>query len=109
MGDIKQSNNVNFKNALCYLPMAAIVLFFTENKRSAILNKHIKYGIILLWIYIVGKTIIGAIPFLSFLDGLLLILYVWISGVLWYKAYNGENVDVEYIDKFETKIKENLK
>ncbi len=109
MWDMKQSSNVNLKHALCYLPIAAIVIFFTENKRSVELNKHIKYGIFLLLTYVMLKTIIEWILWIQFLWGLLLIVYTWISGVLWYKAYMGENIDVEYIDKFEKKIKENLK
>jgi DNA polymerase III delta subunit len=36
-------NSDNLKNALCYVPFAAIVLFFTEEKKSNSLKKHIKY------------------------------------------------------------------
>lgn len=43
MEENKKSNSDNLKNALCYIPFVAIWLFFTENKRSNSLNKHIKY------------------------------------------------------------------
>jgi DNA polymerase III delta subunit len=37
------SKNENFKNAICYIPFVAIVLFFTENNKTTELKKHIKY------------------------------------------------------------------
>lgn len=38
-----KSNSDNLKNALCYVPIVAIILFFTEEKKSDSLKKHIKY------------------------------------------------------------------
>lgn len=38
-----KSNSDNLKNALCYVPFIAIILFFTEEKKSESLKKHIKY------------------------------------------------------------------
>jgi hypothetical protein len=39
--------NDRTKNALCYIPLAAFFIHFTETKKTAELKKHIKYGIFL--------------------------------------------------------------
>jgi len=39
--------NDRIKNALCYIPLAAFFIHFTETKKTAELKKHIKYGIFL--------------------------------------------------------------
>jgi len=39
----KESKSENFKNAMCYVPFGAIVMFFAENKKSDTLKKNIKY------------------------------------------------------------------
>ena len=109
MEEIKKSNSDNLKNALCYIPFVAIWLFFTEEKKSSSLTKHIKYGNFLFIAYILIRFILMWVLWLHFLSTLLFIIYAGATGFLWYKAYNGEDVDVEYIDNFEEKIKENLK
>ena len=40
--------------------------------------------------------------------GILLLLYIGIAGFYWYKAYNGEEFDIEQIDKAEKEIKDRL-
>ena len=35
--------NERTKNALCYIPLAAFFIHFTETKKSTELKKHIKY------------------------------------------------------------------
>lgn len=96
-----ESQNQNTKNALCYIPFVAIIIFFTENQKSPELMKHVKYGIFLFIIYILLQAIIGI-----FLWWLLVLFYLWISAFLFYKAYNWEKVELEHIDKLEGKIKE---
>ncbi len=97
------SKNDNVKNALCYIPLVAIVLFFVEQKKSKELVKHINYWIILFFAYLIINY------FLHFLFGwIIFLVYVLISAYLWYKAYNGEEVQVEYIDKLEDKIKDSI-
>jgi len=103
-----KSNSDNLKNALCYVPFIAIILFFTEEKKSESLKKHIKYWNFLFFAYIIARFIITAVLPLWILSGMLFIIYAWITGFLAYKVYNGEEVDVEYIDKFEETIKEKL-
>jgi len=101
----KISEKDNIKNLLCYVPLVAIVLFFIETDKSKELMKHIKYWVILFIAYIILKA------FLSFvwLWWIISILYLLISLYLWYKAYNWEDIEIEYIDKMEGKIKENMK
>ena len=41
---MSESNNANLKNALCYVPFVAFILFFLETNKSADLLKNIKYG-----------------------------------------------------------------
>ena len=38
-----KTNSENFKNAMCYVPFGAIVMFFAENKKTDTLKKNIKY------------------------------------------------------------------
>ncbi len=103
-----KSNSDNLKNALCYVPIVAIVLFFTEEKKSDSLKKHIKYWNFLFFAYIIARFIITAVLPLWSLSGILFLAYAGITWFLGYKAYNWEDMNVEYIDKFEDKIKEKL-
>jgi hypothetical protein len=43
MSDNNEMANIRIKNALCYVPLAAFFIHFTETKKSAELKKHIKY------------------------------------------------------------------
>jgi hypothetical protein len=97
-----------FKNALCYVPLVAFILFFTENHKSTEFLKHIKYGVILFVAYAVIYIVFGFM-FLWAFRGILGLLYLGISGYLFYKAYNGQDIKLEYIDKAEKKVKENMK
>ncbi len=101
--DSKKSNSENFKNAMCYVPFGAIVMFFAENKKSDTLKKNIKYWIILLWIYMILNFLLSWL-----MPGILFVLYIWISAILWWKAYNGKKVELDYIDEMEKKVKEKL-
>ena len=98
----------NLKNALCYIPPVSLVLFFVETKKTDKLMKHIKYASILLFAYMIIQFILWFIM-LWFLNWLVTITFICISLYLWYKAYNWEDVHVEYIDKLEEKIKDSMK
>lgn len=109
--DNQENNNTkrdNFKNALCYVPFVAIWLFFTEKNKSEELTKNIKYWISLLIAFVLIRFIIEWILMIP-LGWLLFIIYIWVSAVFWYKANKWEKIDIEYIDKIEEKIKNNLK
>lgn len=99
----KESKSENFKNAMCYVPFGAIVMFFAENKKSDTLKKNIKYWIILLWVYMILNFLLSWL-----IAGILFVLYIWISAILWWKAYNGEKVELDYIDEMEKKVRDKL-
>lgn len=99
----KESKSENFKNAMCYVPFGAIIMFFAENKKSDTLKKNIKYWIILLWVYMILNFLLSWL-----IAGILFVLYIWISAILWWKAYNGEKVELDYIDEMEKKVRDKL-
>jgi hypothetical protein len=43
MNELNNSKSDNVKNAMCYIPLFAVIFFFTENNKSAEFNKHVKY------------------------------------------------------------------
>lgn len=104
----EKANNDKFKNAICYIPFVSIILFFIEEKKSKELLKNIKYGAFLLLGYIIIRFLITGVLLLP-IWGLLFLIYAGVSIFFWYKAYSGEDVTIEYIDKFEEKVKENIK
>lgn len=87
--------NARNKNALCYIPLAAFFIHFTETKKTNELKKHIRYGIILFIAYSLLSFVISWLFW-----GLLFVLYIWFSWYLWYKAYNWEDVNLSFIDEF---------
>ncbi len=91
------------KYALCYVPFLAFIFFFTESNKSDKLMKHIKYGSTIFIVYIILNMIIGVV-----LSWFLSLLYIWIATFLGYKVYNGEEVELEHVDKLEKKIKESF-
>lgn len=101
MEEFKKSGSDNLKNALCYIPLAALVLFFIEENKTDELRKHIKYGTILLAWYVILQAVLGWL-----LSGILFLVYMAISGFLFYKAYQWEDVNLEHIDKLEKKVQD---
>ncbi len=107
MEDNKPTNSDKFKNSICYVPFGWIVLFFTEETKSKELMKHIKYGTFLLIAFMVIQFIIVWVLSIP-LWWILFLIYAWITGFLWFKAHNWEDINLEYIDDFEKKIKDNM-
>ena len=103
MEENNESKNEKLKNAVCYIPFVAVVLFFTEINKSKEFMKHIKYWIALFIIYIFLNFV-----FWWFLSGFLFLIYVWIIWFLFYKVYNWDEVRLEHIDKLEAKIRESF-
>jgi len=103
---MSENNKENFKYAICYIPLVAIFLFFTEKNTNEQYKKHIKYWMILFWIYAATTTLLN-ILWMSWFNWLVFIAYMSISIFLGYKAYNWEKVDVDVLndisDKFENK------
>jgi len=87
----------NFKYAICYIPLVAIFLYFTEKNTSNEYKNNIKYWITLFIIYVIISLILGII-WMWWLKWLLVLAYIIISIILWYKAYNWEKVKVDILD-----------
>ena len=97
----------NLKNALCYIPFVAFFFYFVENDKSEDFAKHIKYWMLLFWLYFVWSIIVNFLH-LFWLNSLLFLAYLVISWILWYKVYNGEKVEVEVLDDLWEKIQEKV-
>lgn len=102
MDELKKSDSDNLKNALCYIPFVAFVLIFVETNKTDELKKHIKYWAFLFWGYIIWQFILSII----WLGGILFLFYMILSGFLFYKAYQWEDVNLEHIDNFEKKVQD---
>lgn len=102
MDELKKSDSDNLKNALCYIPFVALVLMFVETNKTDGLQKHIKYWAFLLGGYIVWQVILSVI----WLGHIIFLFYMILSGFLFYKAYQWEDVNLEHIDKLEKKVQD---
>ena len=89
------SNKDNIKNALCYIPLVAVILHFTEWTKSEKLIKHIRYWIVFFMAYLILSILLSWI-----LSWLIYLLYIWCCIVFWYKAYIGEDISISFIDDF---------
>jgi hypothetical protein len=98
----KEGNNKRLKYAMSYLPFVPIVFLFIESNRSPEFSKHIKYWIFIFVFYIVLVSV------LTYFAGFIFIIYLLAVSFLFYKTYNGETVNLEYIDEFETTVKDTL-
>lgn len=99
----EKSPKDNFKNAICYFPLVAVLLFFVEENKTPDLEKNIKYGIYLIILYMILSFAFSIVFILLPLLPLLSLFYVWVSIYYWYKAYNWEDIRIEFIDKIEEK------
>lgn len=97
----QQSKNERLKWALCYLPFISIVIYFIEVEKTDFLKKHIKYGLYLFIIYFLLNIVLS-----WFFLWILFLVYIFFIGALFFKVYNWEKVELEYIDKLDEKIKE---
>lgn len=103
MEEEDKSTKDNFKYSMCYIPLVAIIFFFTEKDRTEEFNKHVKYGIFLLLAYIILMFFLWWAFW-----WLLALVYVWISVFLWYKAYNWHHIELELFDTLEKSVKEKM-
>lgn len=101
MDENKQTNE-NLKYALCYVPVVAIILHFVEKNKTPILEKHIRYGMVLFIAYVVLTILISWL-----FTWLLFFAYIWLSIFLWYKTYSWEFVEIKFIDDIFDKNKTN--
>ena len=94
---MSENNKENFKNAICYIPLVAFFLYFTEKNNSIENKKHIKYWMLLFAVYAITTTVLNVL-LIWWLNWLVVLAYIGISIFLWLKAYNWEKVDVEILD-----------
>jgi len=99
MDENKQTNE-NLKYALCYVPLVAFILFYVEKKKTAILEKHVRYGMVIFWAYLILLILVSWL-----FKWLLWLFYVWVSVFMWYKTYIGEDIQIKFIDDFFDKSK----
>ena len=100
----------NLKNALCYIPLVNIVLFFVEENKTEEFKKHLNKGLLLFFIYLFIKAILWMFFwYWWWYWWVITLIYFIISGVLFYKAYNWENIQIEVLDNVEEKIKDTFK
>jgi hypothetical protein len=102
----EQSNKDAFKHALCYVPFFSVLLFMIEKDKTPELKKHISYGMILLFGYLISTSILGilGLPFGTLFG----IVYIAASGYLGFMAYNGKDITIEQFDEVEKQIKKNM-
>ena len=91
----------NVVHSLSYIPygIGAILMYFlwnTDKKKAMI---HIKYSAYMAIIIIVLLILLK-----GFFAALLSLIYLGISWVLAYKAYNGELIQIEILDTLEDKV-----
>jgi uncharacterized membrane protein len=98
------SQSQRIKNAMCYIPFVAVIFFFAENKKTAEFERHCKYWITLLVVFMVLTILIRWTFF-----GFIFLLYIWVSVFLWYKAYNWENVKIDSVDDSLSKVEDIMK
>ena len=102
----EKTNNQRFKNTICYVPLFAIVLFFTDTKKDAEFEQNIKYGILLFVCYIVLLILFWIIPAFYMLIHLLGLVYIVVSIILGLKAYRWDTIKIDFFDNIEAKIKD---
>lgn len=95
----------NMVHALAYIPylIGPIVMFFLSKTDKKNLMHHIKYAVI-----IFAATILLMIILNDVFRTILNILYIVASGYLAWKAYNGEEVQIEILNSVEEKFNEKI-
>lgn len=93
-------------HSLSYIPyfIGPIVMFFLADTNKKKLLVHVKYSAIIAWAVIILTIMLNV-----FFAYLLHVVYIWLSLYLWYTAYNGENIQIDFIDTLEDKVYENIK
>jgi len=104
MSDIDKNN---LKYSLSYIPLVSFFFLFTEKDISKGFKKHINYGMILFWVYVLVSWLLKFL-FLYILLPLLFLAYIGISVYLWFKAYRWDEIQVDILDNIEEKISDNI-
>ncbi len=96
----------NMVHAMSYFPyfIGAVAMYFLGNTDKKAALHHIKYSAIVAFGICILLIILNGF-FASVANGAYLIL----SGYFAYKAYKGEEIEVEFLDVIEDKISETIK
>jgi len=98
--------NKNMVHALAYVPylIGAISMYFLGKTDKKAAMHHIKYSALMA----IGVFILYAL-FNDFTSRIVSLIYIGASCFFAYKAYMGEDVNVEIFDTIEEKISEKIK
>ncbi len=94
----------NFKNAICYIPLLAIVLYFIEDIKTDIYKKNIRYWIYFFALYVVSSVIIKFFLFYWSILVIFFVVYLFISSYFWFRAYKWDEINLYFIDELDKKI-----
>lgn len=98
------SQKDNFKNAICYIPLLAIVLYFIDEIKTEAYKKNIKYWIYFFALYVVFSLLIKLFLFYWSILVIFFIVYLFISAYFWFKAYKWSEINIYFIDELDKKI-----
>lgn len=94
----------NFKNAICYIPLLAILLYFIDEIKSDEYKKNIKYWIYLFVLYVFSSIIIKFFLYYSAILFILFIVYIIMSSYYWFKAFKWNDINIYIIDELDKKV-----
>lgn len=90
MEEKRKSDRV--KNAMCFFPLVAFIIYFIEKDKTERLKKNMLYAVILFLLCILLPI------FTIFSFWFIFILYILFSIFLWYKSYLWEDLDFEFLN-----------
>lgn len=94
----------NFKNAICYIPLLAIILYFIDEIKSEDYKKNIKYWIYLFALYVFSSIIIKFFLYYWAILFILFLVYIIMSAYYWFKAFKWNDVNIYIIDELDKKV-----
>ncbi len=98
------SQRDNFKNAICYIPLLAIVLYFIDEIKTDAYRKNIKYWIYFFILYVILSVIIKFFLFYWSILVIFFIVYIFISFYFGFKVFRWGEISIYFIDELDKKI-----
>jgi len=97
----------NLKYAIAYIPLVAFFLYFTEKNISKEYSKHLRYGMILFWMYVLISMVLKVL-WMWWIVPMAFTVYLVVSWILAFKAFNWDSVDVEILDNIWDTINDKI-
>lgn len=91
--DKENNQSQKTKNALAFVPVYNIIMFFLEKDKTLRFDKNIKYSLFIFSIYFI---LVLVFPFSIF--WMLFVIYMWVSWFFAYKAYAEQDIDIKFLD-----------